>query len=133
MQANLEARFAAAARHSRMVRFLRIAVPGAVCLSMAGVIGISIFNPFRMLMPKLPLDMGNLVVSGTKITMESPHLSGFTQDQRPYELWAKTATQDITNPDLVELNKLRTKLLMQDGSTTFLDARSRPFDNSRPT
>ena len=133
IQANLEARFAQAARHSRMVRFLRIAVPGAVCLAMAGVIGISIFNPFRMLMPKLPLDMGNLVVSGTKITMESPHLSGFTQDQRPYELWAKTATQDVTNPDLVELNKLRTKLLLQDGSTVFLDSLTGLFDNKQQT
>ena len=133
MQANLETRFAAAARHSRMVRFLRIAVPGAVCLAMAGVIGISIFNPFRMLMPKLPIDMGNLVVSGSKITMESPHLSGYTGDQRPYELWAKTAVQDVTNPDLVELNKLRTKVLMQDGSTTFLDALTGLFDNKQQT
>jgi lipopolysaccharide export system protein LptC len=133
IQANLEARFAAAARHSRMVRFLRIAVPGAVSLAMAGVIGISIFNPFRMLMPKLPIDMGNLVVSGTKITMESPHLSGYTPDQRPYELWAKTAVQDVTNPDLVELNKLRTKLLLQDGSTVFLDSLTGLFDNKQQT
>jgi lipopolysaccharide export system protein LptC len=133
MQANLEARFAVAARHSRMVRFLRIAVPGAVCLAMAGVIGISIFNPFRMLMPKLPLDMSNLIVSGTKITMESPHLSGYTPDQRPYELWAKTAVQDVSNPDLVELNKLRTKVLMQDGSTTFLDSLTGLFDNKQQT
>ena len=133
IQANLEARFAAAARHSRVVRFLRIAVPGAVCLAMAGVVGISIFNPFRMLMPKLPLDMGNLVVSGTKITMESPHLSGYTPDQRPYELWAKTAVQDVTNPDLVELNKLRTKLVLQDGSTVFLDSLNGLFDNKQQT
>jgi lipopolysaccharide export system protein LptC len=133
IQANLEARFAAASRHSRMVRFLRIAVPGAVCLAMAGVIGISIFNPFRMLMPKLPLDMSNLVISGTKITMESPHLSGYTPDQRPYELWAKTAVQDVTNPDLVELNKLRTKVLMQDGSTTLLDSLTGLFDNKQQT
>lgn len=133
IQANLEARFAAASRHSRMVRFLRVAVPGAVCLAMAGVIGISIFNPFRMLMPKLPIDMGNLVVSGTKITMESPHLSGYTGDQRPYELWAKTAVQDVTNPDLVELNKLRTKLLLQDGSTVFMDSLTGLFDNKQQT
>jgi lipopolysaccharide export system protein LptC len=77
--------------------------------------------------------MGNLVVSGTKITMESPHLSGYTPDQRPYELWAKTAVQDVTNPDLVELNKLRTKLLMQDGSTVFLDSLTGLFDNKQQT
>lgn len=132
-QASLEARFAMAERHSRMVRILRIAVPGAVGLAMAGVIGISIFNPFRMLMPKLPLDMRNLVVSGTKVTMEAPHLSGYTPDQRPYEMWAKTAVQDVTDPDHVELNKLRTKLLMQDGSTVFLDSLTGLFDNKAQT
>ena len=132
-QASLEARFATAARHSRMVRILRVAVPAAVSVAIAVVVGISIFNPFRMLMPKLPLDMGNLVVSGSKITMESPHLAGYTPDQRPYELWAKTAVQDLTDSDHVELNKLRTKLLMQDGSTAFLDARTGVFDNKAQT
>src|SRR3977135_1472326 len=103
----MEARFAIAARHSRMVRALRIAVPAAVILAMAAIVGVSVFNPFRMLMPKLPLDIGNLVVSGTKITMESPHLSGYTTDQRPYEMWAKTAIQDVTDPDHVDLKSLR--------------------------
>ena len=132
-QASLEARFAMAARHSRMVRILRIAVPSAVALAMAGVIGISIFNPFRMLKAKLPLDMDNLVVSGTKITMDKPHLSGYTPDRRPYEMWAKTAVQDVTDPDHVELNKLKTKLLMQDGSTIFLDSLTGMFDNKAQT
>ncbi len=131
-QASLEARFAIAARHSRMVRLLRIAVPAAVGLAMATVIGISLFNPFRMPIPKF--DMGNLVVSGTKITMESPHLSGYsTEDRRPYELWAKTATQDVTDPDHVELDTLRAKVLMEDQSTVTLDARTGLLDNKQQT
>jgi lipopolysaccharide export system protein LptC len=124
----MDARFAVAARHSRMVRVLRVAVPAAVVLSMAAIIGISIFNPFRLLLPKLPLDMGNLVVSGTKITMESPHMSGYTTDQRPYEVWAKTATQDVTDPDHLELKTLRAKVLMEDQSTVTLDARTGLMD-----
>jgi lipopolysaccharide export system protein LptC len=132
-QTGLEARFAIAARHSRMVRILRVAVPAAVALSMAAIIAVSVFNPFRMLMPKLPLDMGNLVVSGTKITMESPHLSGYSADRRPYELWAKTATQDVTDPDHVELKTLRAKLLTEDQSTVILDARTGLFDNKAQT
>jgi lipopolysaccharide export system protein LptC len=129
--AALAAKFASAARHSRLVRILRVAVPGAVLLSLAVIVGVSIFNPFRMIMPKLPLDSGNLVVSGTKITMESPHLAGYTPDRRPYELWAKTATQDITDPDHVDLHDLRAKVLMEDQSTLFLDARNGRFDNKQ--
>jgi lipopolysaccharide export system protein LptC len=129
--ADLEARFAVAARHSRMVRALRVAVPAAVILAMAGIIGVSIFNPFRMLLPKLPVDMGNLVVSGTKITMESPHMAGFSTDQRPYEVWAKAAVQDLTDPDHVELKTVRAKVLMEDRSTVTMDARTGYFDNKQ--
>ena len=124
----MDARFAVAARHSRMVRLLRIAVPAVVGIAMAGLVAISIFNPFRMLMKQLPIDMDNLVVSGTKITMESPHLSGFSVDQRPYELWAKTATQDLSDPDHVELKVLRAKVLQQDRSTVTLEAQTGLFD-----
>ena len=131
-QAGMDARFAIAARHSRLVRFLRVAVPMIVILSMAAVVGISIFNPFRILMKALPMEMGNLVVSGTKVTMESPHLSGYTPDQRPYELWAKTATQDLTAPDRVELKTLRAKFLMEDRTTTItLDAINGLFDTKQ--
>jgi lipopolysaccharide export system protein LptC len=122
-QAGMEARFAIAARHSRMVRLLRVAVPAAVALALAVIITISIFNPFRMLLPKLPLDSGNLVVSGSRITMEAPHLSGYTPDRRPYEVWAKTATQDVVDPDHLDLKTLRAKVRMEDQSIVTLDAR----------
>jgi lipopolysaccharide export system protein LptC len=125
----MDARFAIAARHSRMVRVLRVAVPAVVALAMAGVVAISIFNPFRILMKKLPIDLDNLVVSGTKITMESPHMSGFSPDQRPYEVWAKTATQDLTDPDHVELKTVRAKILMEDRTTIVtMDARTGLFN-----
>jgi lipopolysaccharide export system protein LptC len=124
----MDARFAIAARHSRLVRILRIAVPAVVALAMAGVVAISIFNPFRALMKQLPIDMDNLVVSGSKVTMEAPHMSGFTPDQRPYEVWAKTATQDLTDPDHVELKTLRAKVLQEDRSTVTLEARTGLFD-----
>jgi lipopolysaccharide export system protein LptC len=128
--AALAAKFASAARHSRLVRILRIAVPVTVVLAMASIVAVSTFlNPFSMIPVKV--DSGNLVVTGTKITMESPHMSGFTPDQRPYELWAKTATQDVTDPDHVDLADLRAKVLMEDQSLLFLDARTGRFDNKQ--
>lgn len=128
-QAGMDVRFAIAARHSRMVRILRVAVPAVVILAMTAIVAVSIFNPFRLLLPKLPLDMGNMVVSGTKITMESPHLSGYSPDRRPYELWAKTATQDVTDPDHVDLRTLRAKVLMVDQTTVVMDAREGLYDS----
>ena len=128
----MEARFAAAARHSRMVRVLRVAVPAAVVLALASIVLIQVFvNPFQAALAKLPLDMGNLVVSGTKITMETPHLAGFSTDQRPYEMWAKAAIQDLTDPDHVELQTLRAKVMMEDKSTVTMDARTGYYDSKQ--
>ena len=128
----MEARFAAAARHSRMVRLLRVAVPATVLLAMTGIVVVSVFNPFRINgLVKLPVDISNLVVSGTKITMETPHLAGFSTDQRPYEVWAKAAIQDLANPDHVELQTLRAKVMMEDKSTVTMDARTGFFDSKQ--
>jgi len=113
--------FQSARRHSRLVHILRISVPLAVVLA-AVVIGlITYFNPLRLL-AKLPVDVGNLVVSGTKITMEQPRLSGFTRDARAYELSADAAAQDLTKPDIVELLHLLAKIQMQDQSTMEMTA-----------
>jgi lipopolysaccharide export system protein LptC len=127
----MDARFRIAARHSRMVRVLRIAVPAAVVVAMTAIVFVSVYNPFRMLLPKLPVDIGNLVVSGTKITMESPHLAGFSTDQRPYEVWAKAAIQDLTDPDHMELKTLRAKVMMEDKSTVTMDARTGYYDSKQ--
>src|SRR5512143_1831311 len=108
-----ERAFLAARRHSRVVRVLRIAVPAAVSLGLIVIILITYLNPLRML-AKLPINIDNLVVSGTKVTMEQPRLSGFTSDARAYELTADTAAQDMTKPDIVELLMIRAKLEMQD-------------------
>ena len=130
--AGLEARFAAAARHSRMVRILRIAVPAAVVLALAVIVFVSVFNKFRINLPKLPVDVGNVVVSGTKITMESPHMAGFTAtDKRPYEVWAKAAIQDLTDPNVIELKTVRAKVQMEDKSTVTLTSRTGIYDSKR--
>jgi lipopolysaccharide export system protein LptC len=126
--AALEARFAAAARHSKFVRVLRKAVPAAIAVALLVIAGVSVFNPFRMLV-NLPIDIGNVVVSGTKITMQSPHLAGFTPDRRPYEVTAQTAMQDITDPNFIELETLKAKIEMEDKSTVLMDARRGYFKN----
>ncbi|WP_257167531.1 LPS export ABC transporter periplasmic protein LptC [Bradyrhizobium sp. SRS-191] len=126
----LQARFAVAARHSRFVRALRIAVPTAVGLAMAVVLYVAFFNDFRVTVETNNLS-GNLVISGRKITMETPHLTGFTPDQRPYDLVAHSAVQDLTDPDHVELNILRAKVLMEDQSTVTLRANTGVFDTKQ--
>ena len=113
--------FRAARRHSRAVRVLRVAVPAAVAVAALVIFLVVYFNPLRML-AKLPINVGDLVVSGTKVTMQQPHLSGFTRDARAYELSADAAAQDVTKPDIVELHNIHAKMQMQDKSTVDLTA-----------
>jgi len=116
-----ERAFHAARRHSRLVRALRIVLPVLVALAALAIFLMTYFNPLRML-AKLPVDVGDLVVSGTKITMQAPHLSGFTRDARAYELSADNAAQDLTKPDIVDLHNIRAKVQMQDKSTLVMTA-----------
>jgi lipopolysaccharide export system protein LptC len=127
-----ERAFRSARRHSRAVRILRVAIPLAVVLGFTGIFLITYFNPLRML-AKLPIDVGNLVVSGTKITMEHPRLSGFTGDARGYELSADAAKQDLTKPDLIELRNIRAKVQMQDKSTVEVSATNGIYDSKGET
>jgi len=119
--------FRAARRHSRLVRILRITIPMTIVIGLIIVTLITYFNPLRML-AKLPINIDNLVVSGTKVTMEQPRLAGFTSDARAYELTADTAAQDITKPDIVELRNIRGKVEMQDKSSMEMTAISGIYD-----
>ena len=105
--------FLRAKRHSRAVRMLRVAVPVGTGLVLAAIMLVSWLDPLRIL-SRLPTEGGRLVISGTKITMESPKLTGFTKDARSYELNARAAAQDITNPDVVELSDIRAKIEARD-------------------
>ena len=108
-----------ALRHSRLVRWLRGVLIVAVVVLLAGVV-IDNYLPIGGL--RLPAEIGSLVIKGTKITMQQPRLTGFTADSRPYEFTANAAQQDITKPDLVELQEIRAKIQMADKSIVHLTA-----------
>jgi len=111
-----------AGRHSVMVRVTRIGLPVAVVAGLSALVGLTYFKP-RQMFEKVPVS-GKLAVQGSKITMELPHIVGFTRDNRAYELHAETAVQDISNPDVVELQNLRARMEMQDKDVVNVTANS---------
>ena len=127
-----ERAFRSARRHSRAVRIMRVAIPAAVVLLLGGFSLATYLNPLRAL-AKLPVNINDMVVSGTKITMEKPRMSGFTKDARAYELNADAAAQDLTKPDIVELKKIRARLQMQDQSMMDMSADTGIYDTKRET
>jgi lipopolysaccharide export system protein LptC len=103
------------------VRFLRLAIPVTIALTLGATALVSWLDPLKVL-ARLPIDAGKLVISGTKITMEAPKLSGYTRDNRWYEMNAKAAAQDVTKPDIIELLEVRAKIETSDKSTIALSA-----------
>lgn len=119
--------FRAAVRHSRGVRMLRWAIPVSVVAVVAVSFAASWLNPLHML-AKLPIDPSKLVISGTKITMQAPRLSGYTRDSRPYEFSAQAAAQDVTKPDKLELQGVHGKSELRDRSVLDVTAQSGIYD-----
>jgi lipopolysaccharide export system protein LptC len=95
------AAFSAAARHSKLVRFLRVAILAGAAGTIAILIAIAIFDPFGR--SAGGASVGGLRLDGTKVMMERPKLAGFRRDGRPYLVNADRAIQDILHPTLVEL------------------------------
>jgi lipopolysaccharide export system protein LptC len=120
--------FRKAMRHSRRVRALRLVIPLGVLAVIGSTLVAVRFNPLRML-TALPVDFSSLVVSGTKITMQAPRITGFTNDSRPYEFTARAAAQDVANPDTIELQGLHGKSEMPDKSQFELTADTGIYDS----
>lgn len=119
-RSDFDRNYRAALRHSRQVRLLRIGVLAGIAALLFMVVAMNYMPPIGGF--RLPGELGNLVIHGTKITMESPRLTGFTSDSRAYEFSANAAAQDMTKPDLVELQKLHAKMQMEDKSTVEMSA-----------
>src|SRR6185312_17527208 len=119
--------FRRAERHSRRVRILRIALPVVIALILGTTLLVSWLDPLKVLV-RLPIDAGKLVISGTKITMQAPKLTGYTRDHRWYELSASGASQDVTKPDVVELQEVRAKIEAEDKTTVYLSAAGGTFN-----
>ena len=121
--------FRNARRHSRIVRMLRFALPIGTILVLSGFVVWTWFNPLQLLVQVADNIGGDLVVSGTKITMQQPKITGFTRDSRPYEFTAKAAEQDLTRPDLVDLQDMQGRIQMKDDSAAEVIAPSGTYNS----
>lgn len=117
-----ERAFRRAKRHSRFVRVLRVAIPLAVVLGSCGTwVAYKLLDPLSAL-AQLPVSTEGIAVSGTKIMMRQPLVNGFTKDKQPYSVSARTASQDITNPDTIELEDIQATLATGDKGKVKLTA-----------
>jgi lipopolysaccharide export system protein LptC len=125
------ASFARATRHSARVRFLRKAIPIGVVIAVLGLVSVWLFDPFRQVFPHFSVQGFNL--SATQVTMQKPKLAGFKKDNRPYEVVAKSAIQDVTKPSIVNLVEMDAHLVLENGESATLTAKQGIYDTQNET
>lgn len=119
-----------AVRHSARVRVLRRIIPVTAGIAVLGIAGVVLWSPFAGSIPNVSI--GPVSVSGTKVTMENPRLSGFKKGERGYEVTAASALQDVRKPALIELQAMKGHIATDDkGGLAHLEAKGGLFDSSR--
>ncbi len=121
--------FAAAQRHSRLVRALRVALIVGVVGVIAGLAIKTIYRTFGAALPAL--QVGELSIDGTKITMNHPRLTGARQDGRGYVINAAKAIQDVRRPGQIELAGIDGTIGGADGDTLHVEASSGLYNTGK--
>ena len=121
--------FPAALRHTTRVARLRWFMlwgVGGIVAVVAVIVG---FQFLRF----LPIDLrfAHIAMKGSRITIESPKLVGYRPDGRPYELRAKVGIQDMSTPDLFELEELDVHLDSGPDQAVLLKAAAGLYDSKK--
>lgn len=119
-----ENEYAEAIRHSKKVRFWKIALPSIGGLVIAGIALTLIIR--SMLAPGLDIDAISL--DGTSLVMENPQLNGVDENKRAYSLTADRAMQDAANPTRVELSNIIAELPVDDEISANIKAGTGIYD-----
>lgn len=115
---NRDNEYQKAVKHSRKVKFWKIAFPVMgvmVILGLAGSLVLNSLNTTEVAVDSINVSDGNLV-------MENPQLSGFDKKKRPYNLRAAQAIQNVENPNQVELRNITAELPMDETITATINA-----------
>lgn len=121
------AEFKRARSHSRRVRFFRRALPAGVLIVLGLTLAANYLKPLSLAMD-LPFELGRVSLSGTKVKMEFPKLQGFTQDNRGYSVTAEAASQDLTEPNRIDLETIAANLELADHGWAKLAAKAGSYD-----
>ncbi|MBS7540397.1 LPS export ABC transporter periplasmic protein LptC [Ancylobacter lacus] len=109
------------------MRLLRVGLPLGVVLT-ALVAGAFIYLEPLGLAANLPFELGRVSLRGSRVVMDLPKLSGFTADNRGYNVSAISASQDLTNPDQIDLSEINARLEMADKGWARLQSRAGQYN-----
>jgi lipopolysaccharide export system protein LptC len=117
-----------AARHTRRVRLLKIALPTVAVLSVAGFFAVMSLNKMVDGLPAL--NLSGINIEQRQITMDKPHISGFDGTKRAYEINAVTATQELGKPKVMTFQTIQARFGLGDDVRANLHALTGVYDDN---
>ncbi|WP_293795590.1 LPS export ABC transporter periplasmic protein LptC [uncultured Bosea sp.] len=123
------AAFGAARRHTRLVQILRRVIPIAAVVLVIGLVVIPFLSPLGGKLANVSI--GAVGITGGKVKMETPKLSGYRKDNRPYQVTAINAYQEIKNPTQIELQALTARIQMEREGWVTVNAKTGLFDTQK--
>lgn len=108
-----------ATRHTRLVRTLRILFPVTAVGLVVGIVASMVLDPRVQL--AVQLDAESVGVSGSRIVMQRPRLTGYgdaadSSKNKGYEVTAARAEQNVAKPNEVDLFEIEARMgLRADG------------------
>lgn len=120
LTAHRESAFPEALRHTARVTKLRRWILWGVG-GIVGLVGLGLLIGSLRLLP-VDLNLARVALQGTRIVIESPKLVGYRKDGRPYEVRARVGVQDITKPDVIDLDGLDVRVETTGDSSVTLTA-----------
>lgn len=118
-----------AVRHSRHVRLLKLALPGAAAVLIAGFVAVSWIGT------QIPegVSVESTGIADGKIVMRNPVMTGQNAEGQPYTLKALKAIQDITTPERITLEDIEASMPVSADMTAQLAASRGVFDRAAQT
>lgn len=123
------AAFGAARRHTRQVHLLRRVIPVAAVALVLALVVIPFLSPLGGKLANV--SVSSVGITGGKVRMETPKLSGYRKDNRPYQVTAVNAFQEIRNPTQVELQTLTARIQMEREGWVTVNAKTGLFDTQK--
>ncbi|EBV3599816.1 LPS export ABC transporter periplasmic protein LptC [Escherichia coli] len=127
--ADTSAAFAQARRHSQRVRILKIAFPAAAIVLALGFVAVSYLrSPVQV-----SINTSDSSYVDGKLVMAQPQLEGVTNTNRPFQMTADRAVQDMQSPGVIELNAISARLPLDEKEWVSIDAPQGTYDRDRNT
>lgn len=127
--ARTSSEFARANRHARRVRILRVALPVAAAVIVAG----GLFATWLARSIPVDLTVAATTIEGGRLVMEDPRMSGTDKSDRPFSVVARKAKQALDRSGAIDLEGINATVALDPETEADITATNGRYDPKSET